>query len=158
MAWWIPILALFKIPMVGSIIAGLLGLFLISIVGIFIPSLQSLALGIILLLAAYFIPDATIIKTHRVKIGLRNILGLAAVMSFILMFFNITPASFGIGTITSVASVMPAGSITDNISASLQSLVPPGVQPTSLTSIMMVFVAALVVVFILNKISKKRRR
>jgi len=156
--WWAPVLALFELPVIGNIFAGLIALFSVSILGVFIPSVKALALGVVLLLAAYFIPDVTIFKSKRVKISIRNVLGIASVMCFIMVVFGITPAGFGAGTITNVASVMPAGTVTDDISASLKSIVPPEIKPESLTTIVVVFITTIAATHLMGAMAGKKRR
>ena len=157
MAWWVPILALFEMPVVGTIFASLLALISVSVLGVLIPSIKTLFAGVVLLLLAYVVPDVTIFQSKRAKITLRNVFGIAGVMCLILLAFGIPIASFAAGTINSVASVMPAGSITDDIKSSLSSIIPEGVKAESVGTIATVFVATVAISYVLGGLAKKRR-
>ncbi|MHA1835259.1 MAG: hypothetical protein ACTSV7_14890 [Candidatus Baldrarchaeia archaeon] len=157
MAWWIPFLALFEIPVVGTIFAGLFAMLGVSVLGIFMPTLKTIFAGAILLALAYFVPDVTIVKTQRLKITLRNILGIAGIMCFINLAFGISLPSFGSTVIASITSNMPAGTFFDDVKSTLSSVIPEGVEMQSLGTIAMVYLATIVVVYFLGSLAKKRR-
>ena len=152
------LLPLFDIPIVGAILAGIIGLFSVSFLGIFFPSVKTITLGVILLVAAYFIPDVVIIESRRLKLTLRNILGISAVLCFFTLFFHISLPSFGAGTIQQFASVLPSGSMTDSIKSSLTSILPANIVPASAVAIALVFFFTIASVAIIQKALKRRRR
>ncbi|MHA1685173.1 MAG: hypothetical protein ACTSYD_02070 [Candidatus Heimdallarchaeaceae archaeon] len=138
--------SLIALPLVGTVIAGLLGLSVASVLGIFFPFVNNLILGGALLIGAVYIPDVIIYKGKKWSFGTSSVLAMAGLLIIVAGFLGISPNVFS-GTILATAGNVVVGEIPQMgpldsdvaVSSEASQFLPKNLETTSILNILLVF-------------------